>query len=54
VLVGLVAYFLGQAAAEGIGRYGLIGGVGVVVLLVLGALAYRFVKRRMLGAESEA
>ncbi|HYY64488.1 MAG TPA: DedA family protein [Gaiellaceae bacterium] len=54
VLVGLVAYYVGQAAAEAIGRYGLIGGVAVVVLLVVGALVYRFVRRRMLGAESEA
>jgi membrane protein DedA with SNARE-associated domain len=54
VLVGLVAYYAGQAAAEAIGRYGLIGGVGVVVVLVVGALVYRFVRRRMLGAESEA
>jgi membrane protein DedA with SNARE-associated domain len=54
VLVGLVAYYVGQAAAEAIGRYGLIGGVAVVVLLVVGALLYRFVRRRMLGAESEA
>jgi membrane protein DedA with SNARE-associated domain len=54
VLVGLVAYYAGQAAAEAIGRYGLIGGVGVVVLLIVGALVYRFVRRRMLGAESEA
>jgi membrane protein DedA with SNARE-associated domain len=54
VLVGLVAYYLGQAAGEAIGRYGLIGGAVIVVLLVIGALAYRFVRRRMLGAESEA
>jgi membrane protein DedA with SNARE-associated domain len=53
VLVGLVAYFAGQAAADAIGRYGLIGGVAIVVLLVGGALLYRFVRRRMLGAESE-
>src|SRR5205823_2223232 len=54
VLVGLVAYYAGQAAGDAIGRYGLIGGVAIVVLFVLGALAYRFVRRRMLGAESEA
>lgn len=54
VLVGLVAYYLGHAAAAAIGRYGLIGGGVIVVLLVVGALAFRFVRRRMLEAESEA
>jgi membrane protein DedA with SNARE-associated domain len=53
VLVGLVAYYLGHAAAVAIGRYGLIGGGVIVVLLVVGALAFRFV-RRMLEAESKA
>jgi membrane protein DedA with SNARE-associated domain len=54
VLVGLVAYYAGRAAGEAIGRYGLIGGFAVVILLVVGAVVYRFVRRRMLGAESEA
>jgi membrane protein DedA with SNARE-associated domain len=54
VLVGLVAYYVGHAAADAISRYGLYGGIAIVVVLVVGAVAYRFVKRRMLGAESEA
>jgi membrane protein DedA with SNARE-associated domain len=54
VLVGLVSYYLGQAAAEAINRYGLIAGVAIVVLLVLGALVFRFVRRRMMEAEPEA
>lgn len=54
VLVGLVAYYLGHAAAVAIGRYGLIGGGVIVVLLVVGAFGFRFVRRRMLEAESEA
>jgi membrane protein DedA with SNARE-associated domain len=54
VLVGLVSYYLGQAAAEAINRYGLIGGVAIVVLLVLGALIFRFVRRRIMEAEPEA
>jgi membrane protein DedA with SNARE-associated domain len=54
VAVALVAYFAGEAAAEAIGRYGLIGGGAIVVLLVVGALVFRFIRRRMLGAESEA
>jgi membrane protein DedA with SNARE-associated domain len=54
VLVGLVSYYAGQAAADAIARYGLIGGVAIAVLLVLGALVFHLVRRRMLRAESEA
>jgi membrane protein DedA with SNARE-associated domain len=52
--VGLVAYYAGQAAAAAIGRYGLIAGGAIVLLLVAGALIFRFIRRRMLEAESEA
>jgi membrane protein DedA with SNARE-associated domain len=31
VLVGLIAYYFGHAAADAIGRYGLFGGIAVVV-----------------------
>jgi membrane protein DedA with SNARE-associated domain len=54
VAVGLVAYYAGQAAAAAIARYGLIAGAAIVVLLVVGALVFRFIRRRMLRAESEA
>src|ERR1043166_3671776 len=54
VLVGLVSYFLGRAAAEAINRYGLIAGVAIVALLVRGALVFRFIRRRMMEAEPEA
>jgi membrane protein DedA with SNARE-associated domain len=54
VLVGLVAYYGGKAAGEAVGRYGLIGGAAIVVLLVVGAVVFRFIRRRMLGAGSEA
>ena len=54
VLVGLVSYYLGQAAAEAINRYGLIAGVAIVALLVLGALIFRFIRRRVMEAEPEA
>src|SRR3954453_4578010 len=53
VTVGLVAYYAGHAAAAAISRYGLIAGVAIVVLLVVGAFVFRFVRRRMLRAESE-
>ena len=54
VLVGLVSYYLGRAAAEAINRYGLVAGVAIVALLVLGALVFRFIRRRMMEAEPEA
>jgi len=53
VTVGLVAYYAGQAAADAIAHYGLIGGGAILVALAIGAIAFRFVRRRMLGAESE-
>jgi membrane protein DedA with SNARE-associated domain len=46
-LVGLVAYYAGQAAADAISRYGLIGG-GVLVALGLAALvAFHFWRKRL-------
>jgi membrane protein DedA with SNARE-associated domain len=45
--VGLVAYYLGRAAADLIARYGLIGGAAVAVLVILGAVAVHFWRRRM-------
>jgi membrane protein DedA with SNARE-associated domain len=42
VAVGLVAYYVGEAAAA------------IFVLLVAGAFIFRLIRRRMLGAESEA
>jgi membrane protein DedA with SNARE-associated domain len=54
VAVGLVAYYVGEAAAAAIGRWGLIAGAAIFVLLVAGALVFRFIRRRMLGAESGA
>ena len=54
VLVGLVSYFVGRAAAEAINRYGLIAGLAIVALLVVGALVFRFIRRRVIEAEPEA
>ena len=53
LLVGLVAYFAGHAAADAISRYGLIGGVAIVVLAGTGLLGYHLWKKRFLRAEGE-
>jgi membrane protein DedA with SNARE-associated domain len=52
-LVALVAYYAGEAAGKAIERYGLIGGGVIVVLLVIGLVVGRHVRRRMLRAEGE-
>jgi membrane protein DedA with SNARE-associated domain len=53
VLVALIAYYAGHAAAEAIDRYGRYAAAGIVVLLIVGFFAVRFVRRRMLGPETE-
>jgi len=50
-LVGLVAYYLGDAAATALGTYGLIAGGGVVVLTVAGFLIVKRLERRVMGDE---
>jgi membrane protein DedA with SNARE-associated domain len=54
VLIGLVAYYAGEAAARAINRYGLYAGAAIFVLIAIGALAVHLWRRRMLRAESEA
>ena len=54
VLVGLVAYYLGHTAADAISRYGLIGGVVLVVLAALALVGFHFWKKRLLRAESQS
>jgi membrane protein DedA with SNARE-associated domain len=53
-LVGLVAYYVGHAAADAIDRYGLWAGVGLVVLLAIAFGAVHLWKKRMLRAETES
>ncbi len=53
-LVGLVAYYLGHAAADAISHYGLIGGAALVVLAALAFVGFHFWKKRLLRAESES
>ena len=50
-LIGLVAYYSGQAAADAIQTYGLIAAVVVVVGIVAFVVGLRWWERRMLGEE---
>ena len=50
-LVGLVSYFVGTAAADAIGTYGLFAGGGAVLLAVVGFFVVRRIERRMLDDE---
>jgi membrane protein DedA with SNARE-associated domain len=54
VLVGLVAYYVGHAAADAVGRYGLIAGAVLVVVVVAGAVGLHLWKRRLMEAETES
>jgi membrane protein DedA with SNARE-associated domain len=54
VLVGLVAYYVGHAAADAIDHYGLWVGAGLVVVLAIVWLAVHFWKKRILRAETES
>jgi membrane protein DedA with SNARE-associated domain len=54
VLVGLVSYYVGQAAADAIDHYGLWAGVGLIIVLVVVAGAVQIWKKRVLRAETES
>jgi membrane protein DedA with SNARE-associated domain len=47
LLVGLVSYYAGQAAADAISHYGLIAGVALVVLAVAGLVGFHFWRKRL-------
>jgi membrane protein DedA with SNARE-associated domain len=53
-LVGLVAYFLGSAAASAIGRYGLYAAGGALLLAVVGFLIVRRIERRVVEEDDGA
>jgi membrane protein DedA with SNARE-associated domain len=46
VSVGLIAFYAGKAAADAIARYGLYGGIVLVVLIVGGLVGLHFWRRR--------
>jgi membrane protein DedA with SNARE-associated domain len=50
-LVGLVAFYFGHAAADAIGRFGLIGAVGAILTAALGFGALHLWRRRMVEPE---
>lgn len=50
-LVGLIAYYLGNAAASAIGTYGLFAAGGAVVLAVAGYFVVRWIERRVVDEE---
>jgi membrane protein DedA with SNARE-associated domain len=47
LLVGLVAYLFGQAAADAISKYGLIGGGLIVGLALVGLVGFHFWRKRL-------
>jgi membrane protein DedA with SNARE-associated domain len=52
--IGLVAYYLGDAAAKAIGRYGLYAAGGALFFAALGFLIVRRIERRVLGEDTHA
>jgi membrane protein DedA with SNARE-associated domain len=50
-MVGLVSYYLGDAAASAIGRYGLYAAGGAFLLAALGYLIVRRIERRVVEKE---
>jgi membrane protein DedA with SNARE-associated domain len=54
LLVGLVGYYVGHAAADAIGKYGLIAGVVLVALAIAVGVALHFWKKRLMRAETES
>ena len=50
-LVGLISYYLGDAAAKAIGRYGLFAAGGALLLAVVGYFIVRRIERRVVEEE---
>lgn len=47
LLVGLVSYFAGQAAADAISHYGLIAGAAIAAVALAGLVAFHFWRKRL-------
>jgi membrane protein DedA with SNARE-associated domain len=47
LLVGLVSYYAGQAAADAISHYGLIGGVALVAVALAALVGFHFWRKRL-------
>jgi membrane protein DedA with SNARE-associated domain len=47
VAATLVSYYAGQAAADAIARYGLIGGVAIAGLVLAGLVGFHFWRKRL-------
>jgi membrane protein DedA with SNARE-associated domain len=47
LLVGLVSYFAGQAAADAISHYGLIAGAAIAAVALAGIVAFHFWRKRL-------
>jgi membrane protein DedA with SNARE-associated domain len=45
--VGVIAFYGGHAAADVIEEYGLYGGIGVAVIVILGLVGFHFLRRRV-------
>jgi membrane protein DedA with SNARE-associated domain len=52
LLVGLVAYYLGDAAATALNRYGLFAAGGVVLVTALGFLVVRMLEKRVVSDDT--
>jgi membrane protein DedA with SNARE-associated domain len=49
ILVGLVAYELGRAAADAISRYGLYAGIAIAIGALVAIVVLRFSRKRIMG-----
>ena len=52
VLIGLIAYYFGHAAAAAIGHYGLIGGAVIVGVGIAAVVGVHFWRKRMMRTEA--
>ena len=50
--VGLLAFYVGKAAADALARYGVYGGIAIAVLIVLALAALHFWRRRAEAVDS--